>query len=355
MALPQRVLVDTNIIVTSPRLDSGAWRALRWAGERDEIELYVPEVCLIEATAWYEREWDDRFHQFAKAQAKLKQLGIGFWQRDESDEQVLADYGTYLRERLSQCGTIVPIPSIAHEDLVRRAAQHCRPFNQHGGGYRDALIWESACELARGGPLTLLTNNSKDFGAAPDLLDDLKADLLERGVDPGLVRVEAQLTKVLQPLSHLSESIRQEAARAFGTKEVLRTMEENLAEWFSYGEGISFVPVSGTPPLWFVDPVAEGLWGLSDVTINQAAPVDEDGYLVSGSVRGKARVFSILDFDVWASLSERERNVIDEVDTTDRSDVAVVVYPTAVARFEAIFTPPGGVKEVALLEIAAAT
>ena len=275
----------------SPRLDSGAWRALRWAGERGEIDLYFPEVCLIEAISWYEREWMARFEQFYKAQSKLKHLGIRFWQGGGPDDQVLADYGPYLRERLTQCGTIVPIPSVDHEALVRRASSRQRPFNEHGSGYRDALIWENACELAKVGPLVLLTQNSRDFGPTPDLLDDLKAELLERGIDPELVRVEAQLTKVLEPLSHLSESIRQEAARAFGTKELLRTMEENLAEWFSYGEGISIDPVSGTLPAWFVDPVAEGLGQLSDATINQAVPVDEDGYFVSGSLRGKLGCF----------------------------------------------------------------
>jgi len=349
----QRVLVDTNILLISPRLDSGAWRALRWAGERGEIDLYFPEVCLIEAISWYEREWTARLEQFYKAQAKLNHLGIRFWQGGGPDDQVLAGYGPYLRERLTQCGTIVPIPSVDHETLVRRASSRQRPFNEHGSGYRDALIWENACELAKVGPLVLLTQNSRDFGTTPDLHDDLKADLLERGIGPEQVSVEAQLSKVLEPLSHLSESIRQEAERALGTKELLRRMEEELAEWFSYGEGMSIDPTSGNLPAWFVDPVAEGLWQLSDVAVSQAVAADEDGYLVSGSLRGETRVFSILDLDEWASLSERERNAVDEVDTADRSDVAVIVYQPAVARFEAIFTPPKGVSEVILLDISA--
>ena len=346
------MLVDTNILILSPRLDSGAWRALRWAGERGEIELFFPEVCLIEAAAWFEREWITRFNQFEKDLSRLRQLGLRFWEVPQRREAIVAGHEEYLRERLALAGTIVALPSVDHEILVRRASTRRRPFNEHGSGYRDALIWESTCELAQSSPLILLTQNSRDFGKAPELHDDLRTDLIERGIPPENVILEAALPKVLEMLPPAGQAIRAEAEAALGTPELLRDIQEQLAEWFAYGEGMTYDAAPGELPPWFNDPVAEALWGLSDLTVTQAVAIDEDGYLVSGSLHGTARIFSVLENEDWASIPERERDTLDEVDSANRSDVAVIVHRPAVAHFEAVFTPPNGVHDLVLLDIA---
>lgn len=352
VALPRRVLIDTNILVLSPRLDSGAWRALRWAGEHGEIELLLPEVCLIEAAAWFEREWIARFDQFEKASSKLRQMGIRHLKIPEPQELTEMDHEQYLRERLTLAGEIIPLPLVGHEVLVRRASTRRRPFNEHGSGYRDALIWESTCELARSSPLILLTQNSRDFGKAPELHDDLRTDLIERGIPPENVILEAAVSNILEMLPPAGEAIRNEAETVLGTPELLSHIEEQLSEWFAYGEGIPYDAVSGELPSWFSDPAADALWGLSDLRVTQAVAIDEDGYLISGSLHGEARIFSVLDDEDWASIPNRERSILDEVNSTGRIDVAVVVYRPAIAHFEAIFTPPRGVHDLALLDIA---
>lgn len=353
VAIPRRILIDTNILLLSPRLDSAAWRAVRWAGERGEVELFFPEVCLIEATAWFEREWATRVGRFEQELFRLSQLGIRFWNRPQPDEAILASHGAYLRERLGLAGTILPLPSVSHEVLVRRASSRRRPFNEHGSGYRDALIWENTCELARARPIVLLTQNSRDFGELPNLHNDLRADLVERGIPPEHVILEASLSKVVDSLPPAAASIRMEAERALRTPELLHQIEEELAEWFSYGEGVPYDSAPDELPAWFNDPVAEGFWELSNLAVSRAVAVDEDGYLVSGTLHGTTRVFSVLDFEDWASVSPRERDAVDEVDSADRSDVAVIVYRPALAHFEGVFTPPNGVSEFVLLDVAA--
>ena len=71
-----RVVVDTNIIVQSPRLNSGAWRAALQAHLTHGITLHVPEVCLIEAAAWVRREMPARLSAFEKARNALEQVGL---------------------------------------------------------------------------------------------------------------------------------------------------------------------------------------------------------------------------------------------------------------------------------------
>ncbi len=324
--MPHRVLVDTNILVQSPRLNSGAWRALRRAGEHGEIELYFPEVCVIEAAAWFERESAGRIDAFDKACLRLAQIGAKLWPDSPRVPEVPSDQAEYLTERLARAGTILPIRAVPHEQLVRRASKRRRPFNEHGSGYRDALIWESVCDLASVGPIVFLTQNSRDFGASTELYEDLQADLIERGVPAGHVILESTLTRIIESISPADEVVRAETELALSGDDALKRLADNMTDSLVYVEGVPYVSGPGQLPEWFGEPVAEAVWNLSDVHVSQAHPVDEDSYLISGSVRANARVYSILSRANWALVPDHERNKLMEVDDYDREDVAVISY-----------------------------
>jgi len=326
---------------------------LRRAGERGEVELYFPEVCVIEAVAWFERERVSRVAALDKALSRLAQLGAKIWADSQRNPEVPAGQAEYLTERLARAGTIVPIPVIPHEQLVRRASERRHPFNEHGSGYRDALIWESVCDLASAGPLVFLTQNSQDFGVSPDLHEDLRADLVERGVRAESVILESTLARVIEAMVPADDVVRAETELALSGSDALDRLAENMTESLLYVEGVPYVPSPGQLPEWFGEPVAEMVWNLSDVRVSQAYPVDDDSYLVSGSLRADARVYSILSDGEWASVPDRERSRLIEVDEHDRGDVAVISYQPVLVRFEAVFTPPSDIADVDVMSIEA--
>ena len=163
-----RVVVDTNILVSSPRLSSSAWRAFLSAGRQGVVGIFVPEVCLIEAEGWVRREGSLRSEEMTRSIQRLEQIGVRIaqWGVEDQTQRLTADavsgYRRYLEERLQGAATVLPIPDVSHEFLVRRAVERVRPFNEKGTGYRDALIWESVCELAAKAPVTQVADVLED-------------------------------------------------------------------------------------------------------------------------------------------------------------------------------------------------
>jgi len=325
---------------------------LRRAGERGEVELYFPRVCVIEAVAWYEREWASRVAAFEKAVSRLSQLGLRLWgDGNHPDTGIAAGHAEYLAERLALAGTLVDIPATSHEQLVRRASERRRPFNEHGSGYRDALIWESVCDLASAGPLVLLTHNSRDFGLAPDLHGDLRADLVERGIPSANVTLEADLGRLIEATVPADDAVREETELVLRGPDERNRLAEEMTASLLYVEGVPYMPSPGELPEWFDEPVAEMVWNASDVRISHAHPVDEDSYFVSGSLRADAQIYAILSEYEWGSLSDPERNRLDEVIDHGDGDMAVVLHRPVLVQFEAVFTPPSEIADVVVLSV----
>jgi hypothetical protein len=112
-----RLVLDANILIQSPRLDSASWRALRRAGEHGEVELYVPEICVVEAIAWWERAWIDKSAELEKVVSGLRRLGARIDPRQSPEALTPESQEDYLRSRLEQAGTVLPWPDVAHEQL----------------------------------------------------------------------------------------------------------------------------------------------------------------------------------------------------------------------------------------------
>lgn len=90
------------------------------------------------------------------------------------------DYRGYLTERFEETlgFEILPWPDVSHERLVARAVNRHPPFDANGGGYRDALVWESVRELAAQGKKVVLASADRAFSGqdgrlAPELADEV--------------------------------------------------------------------------------------------------------------------------------------------------------------------------------------
>lgn len=183
------VAVDTTEFYSDPKLFKSAWTQMRLAALKGTASLWIPEVVVRETVRHYDQQVSQHFAAMGDADEAIAGLA---WSEDEPwaidehyDEAVgklVAGYEKWLRARLTRVGaTILPLPSMRHEEIVSRMLREEKPFRIKGGkekkgadGYRDILIWASIAEHAAKtlGPddtLIFVTRNHSDFCDAKDL------------------------------------------------------------------------------------------------------------------------------------------------------------------------------------------
>lgn len=354
-----RVLLDTNIIVASPRLNSGAWRALLSAARSQRVALFVPEVCIIETVGWVRREAPLRLDRFAKAAAQLGHLGVdpsqgqGWLAAAESETaKMSADYDAYLRGRLEGAATILTVPDVSHEALVQRAVDRVRPFTERGTGYRDALIWESVCELAKEAPITLLTANLKDFASGNALADDLTRDLGSRGIPAERVELATELVALVQRLLPFGHDVRSEIELVLATQAGRGSLVADMNEAFGQMGSLPYPTHGDDLPSLFENPEAEGVWDAGEVAVHEAQPTGDDSYFITGSLRAVTRVYDVIDEDVWRKAKHEERSAVEDAWDRGHGEVTIVAFRPVIITFAGTYTPPSSIWNVGVLDVA---
>lgn len=67
---------------------------------------------------------------------------------------------------------VIDYPKISLRDITIRDLEKKKPFKKNGSGYRDFIIWEclkSEVKSWGGDTVVFISNNSRDFGVAPNL------------------------------------------------------------------------------------------------------------------------------------------------------------------------------------------
>ena len=114
------IVLDANILVASPRLESREWSSLIKNASDWGIRIVVPEVAVMEAVNVVMRDWASR-------RAKLAALDVGVFDAgalhsamlDEIDAQIAA-YGDLLRTLIEQAGVeVVPTPDVPHMEIAK--------------------------------------------------------------------------------------------------------------------------------------------------------------------------------------------------------------------------------------------
>lgn len=129
------LIVDTNIIASSPRLNSVAWSSMiRNAGDW-ATRIVVPEVVVMETVNVVRRRWHaeiDRLvrlplGQFGLADAQAAMVAVINQESDGYEEWLLA--------RLEELGIeIQPVPAVHHMEIARRASAGRTPFTRNKEG-----------------------------------------------------------------------------------------------------------------------------------------------------------------------------------------------------------------------------
>lgn len=125
------------------------------------VTVYVPAVVVEELVANYARAVMKAGSGLVRTNRERASLGLA----PVSSPPAPFDYRTYIQERFDDhLGfSVLPWPSTRHEDLVARAVNRTPPFDDRGGGYRDALVWADVVELARSGHDIALVSMDKAF------------------------------------------------------------------------------------------------------------------------------------------------------------------------------------------------
>jgi hypothetical protein len=359
-----RLVIDANILVGSPRLSSGAWRAALHAELSGAFVVCVPEVCLIEAAGWFSREVPRRVTEFRKAAGQLEHLGFriddyGGWGSDspalrQMELDLVNGYDEYLRERLA-VGTVLPTPDVPHAHLVRRAVDRRKPFKETGAGYRDALIWESVCLLAETVPVIFVSDNAKDF-AGPDgaLAEELQEDLELRGLERHTVTLVRSLMEVVSDLAPEAVDARLRVQRVLEDQRAISDLEDQFADGFGTYDGIPYPEGLGELHPLMDDPTVEAVWDIRDVQVQSVKPIGDATYVAFGTATATARAYSRCDDPDPALVDAIHRAVtegsLDHAEA-DGSDFVLVKHSRVRIAFEANVDPHSTIWNAGVVDV----
>ncbi len=195
-----KIVVDTTVFAHGFNSRSTDVRLLNGFLERTPAELCVPAVVFEEAVNLVRKSIEDVNHEL---DAVHRLTGDAKTYPKLDVEAGLATYRESLDKLLESLkARILPYPSVAHQDLVRRALIPNKPFVSSGRGYRDALIWFSVLELAQScnEEISFISTNLDDWCKSKKdlrLHGDLLNDLSSRRISATRVRFFASLDEFI--------------------------------------------------------------------------------------------------------------------------------------------------------------
>ena len=171
------VVIDTNELTKDWLLTGLKYQLIEHMFHQTWMEFCVPAVVVEELVANYGRAAEKVRESGEKLNRERKRLGLEYAQL----ESEAFDYRDYLDSRLEERlnFSVLKWPEASHERLVRRAVNRVPPFNEKGGGYRDALVWQDVLTLVRQGCDVALVSQDKTFAGddgklAPELQTEVE-------------------------------------------------------------------------------------------------------------------------------------------------------------------------------------
>jgi hypothetical protein len=180
------LILDTNAMFSRPELRGVRWNAVKNAVTEGTLTVIVPRVVVAELAG---RTREER----AKCRPSTRLVHnappavlaafenateqVDLWAQNYDAEAIMRDAGF----------TIVPTPAVDHDALSQRAIDRLAPFDEKGGGYRDALHWHSVLEQIHAHPDEQIVFMSNDAG--------FRSSRDSRELDPYLVSEVAEILR----------------------------------------------------------------------------------------------------------------------------------------------------------------
>ena len=128
--------------------------------------LHIPRLALSEAANGWKRELRRVLTSLGNAKATARKLdpslevSVPVIDQDEATRRLHED----LVDALKAAGVRMPkTPDVPHDALIERALSRRPPFDDKGGGYRDALLWEIVKQVAADGHEVVFVSGDEAF------------------------------------------------------------------------------------------------------------------------------------------------------------------------------------------------
>lgn len=333
------VVVDTNVLWSSGEFEQGVgWQELlTWAEDRPDVEFVVPEVVVLELARQeadrQQRSFTALSKQWSKALGALRYAGVSIPEIVDSSVDLatlnpmsLDDVGGDMRKKLAERGIrLWPVPEgRSHLEMVRKSLVQHPPFDETDKGYRDALIWETVCELAAestDGAVVVLVTNDKDFreeGAEhlhPKLVEEFDHRIcasvavgIAQKIRGAIEHEGVRTNRYDESPAGASEASSSRPAEDFpgevsppGILQLVQDGIADLCERRFYGEHLRFDGhESDGDPLLFGEKISSDI---SDPTVNEVLPdlgtvaLDEHETFESGTEIGSATVEATVEYE----------------------------------------------------------
>ncbi|TCU82263.1 uncharacterized protein DUF4935 [Curtobacterium sp. PhB42] len=200
---------DANAVVPNPELQGGTWRAITTAIHDGTLTVLVPRIVAAEITGKVRENRRDqrprvdvhRAPDEVKRAIRAASDEVERWASNYDATIFLEAEGVVIRDT----------PVVAHDEVAQRAIDRGKPFNQNGGGYRDALHWYTVLDIAREFPdeeivfisKDLAYRNTKGTDLHPELRDEIESILAD-----GTIRICKTLNDFEPPQKYSSEEDR---------------------------------------------------------------------------------------------------------------------------------------------------
>ena len=178
------MILDTNIVHTPSILDSLAYRTSQSICDALGVEMGIVSVTFDESVNMQVSKARDAINQLEKASRFLGEIVDMNIYIPEVD-QIHETWSSTLKDHFR----VYAVDGSDAIEALRREALRLAPAKQNGQGSRDCAIWLTVLRIAREGRrVYLVTNNSRDFGQAPELSAELAAEASEETLEIVYVR-----------------------------------------------------------------------------------------------------------------------------------------------------------------------
>jgi len=161
------IFLDTNIFYNNWHLKNANFKYLFNYLENTGYKLIISELVSEEVQNIHKREFELSYNELRQAIHKIEKL---IDETNMIDIDALPNVIYNFKELLEEKARSVEFISYEHinqREVVRRALQKIRPFQEEDKGYRDTLIWLSLLSFLSKkqikGQVIFVTNNKSDF------------------------------------------------------------------------------------------------------------------------------------------------------------------------------------------------
>ncbi|KCZ52633.1 PIN domain-containing protein [Hyphomonas pacifica] len=187
------VYFDTSIIMNESFLRSAYAQAILKACSLLNIAVAIPDIVIDETLGNYPKKLNVKARAYEAARkdlAKIADLEAPAF----SKEGVFDAYEAGLNALLEKHEvTVIAYPDVGAKELVEKAYECKKPFDEKGIGHKDYIVWRSIKDHIEDGdaqaPHIFLTNNTRDFCDTDDndnviLHDDLSSQIADDALKP---------------------------------------------------------------------------------------------------------------------------------------------------------------------------